>query len=334
METPTLRQLRTFIAAVDLGSVTEAARSLNLTQPAASQQLREMERILGARLLDRAEGRVVPTAAGNAILAPARRAQAAAAEVVTAALACRSGDFGRVRLGTGATACIHLLPPVLEAARRRMPGLEILVVIGNTPEMLRRVEDGSLDAGLVTMPRSISRALVQIRLRRDEMVALVPRGTMGEGALSPAELAGMPLILYEAGGDTRGVVDAWFRKAGLVPRGTMGEGALSPAELAGMPLILYEAGGDTRGVVDAWFRKAGLAPKPIMELGSVEAIKVLVGSGLGASVLPRLALPGEVPGTELRALRPGTERELVLVMRKEKVLDRGLRVMTEALQAA
>jgi DNA-binding transcriptional LysR family regulator len=291
METPTLRQLRTFIAAVDLGSVTEAARSLNLTQPAASQQLREMERILGARLLDRAEGRVVPTAAGNAILAPARRAQAAAAEVVTAALACRSGDFGRVRLGTGATACIHLLPPVLEAARRRMPGLEILVVIGNTPEMLRRVEDGSLDAGLVTMPRSISRALVQIRLRRDEMVALVPRGTMGEGALSPAELAGMPLILYEAGGDTRGVVDAWFRKAGL-------------------------------------------APKPIMELGSVEAIKVLVGSGLGASVLPRLALPGEVPGTELRALRPGTERELVLVMRKEKVLDRGLRVMTEALQAA
>jgi DNA-binding transcriptional LysR family regulator len=291
METPTLRQLRTFIAAVDLGSVTEAARSLNLTQPAASQQLREMERILGARLLDRAEGRVVPTAAGNAILAPARRAQAAAAEVVTAALACRSGDFGRVRLGTGATACIHLLPPVLEAARRRMPGLEILVVIGNTPEMLRRVEDGSLDAGLVTMPRSISRALVQIRLRRDEMVALVPRGTMGEGALSPAELAGMPLILYEAGGDTRGVVDAWFRKAGL-------------------------------------------APKPIMELGSVEAIKVLVGSGLGASVLPRLALPGEVPGAELRALRPGTERELVLVMRKEKVLDRGLRVMTEALQAA
>lgn len=291
METPTLRQLRTFIAAVDLGSVTEAARSLNLTQPAASQQLREMERILGARLLDRAEGRVVPTAAGNAILAPARRTQAAAAEVVTAAMACRSGDFGRVRLGTGATACIHLLPPVLEAARRRMPGLEILVVIGNTPEMLRRVEEGSLDAGLVTMPRSLSRALTRICLRQDDLV-------------------------------------------GLVPHGTVEAGALTPAQLAAMPLILYEAGGDTRGIVDAWFRKAGLAPKPIMELGSVEAIKVLVGSGLGASVLPRLALPGEVPGAELRDLRPATARELVLVMRKEKVLDRGLRVMTEVLQAA
>jgi DNA-binding transcriptional LysR family regulator len=289
MDTPTLRQLRTFIAAVDLGSVTEAARSLNLTQPAASQQLREMERILGARLLDRAEGRLVPTAAGLAILEPARRAQTAAAEVVAAALACRAGDFGRVRLGTGATACIHLLPPVLEATRRRMPGLEILVVIGNTPEMVRRVEEGSLDAGLVTMPRSLGRSLARIPLRRDGLVALVPRGSLGHGPLTPAQLAGMPLILYEAGGDTRGIVDAWFRKAGL-------------------------------------------APKPIMELGSVEAIKVLVGGGLGASVLPGLALPEEVPGAERRALRPATSRELVLVMRKEKVLDRGLRVMTEALQ--
>lgn len=291
MDTPTLRQLRTFIAAVDLGSVTDAARSLNLTQPAASQQLREMERILGARLLDRAEGRLVPTAAGLAILEPARRAQAAAIEVSAAALACRSGDFGRVRLGTGATACIHLLPPVLEAARRRMPGLEILVVIGNTPEMLHRVEEGSLDAGLVTMPRSLGRSLARIPLRRDGLVALVPRGSLGEGPLTPTQLAGLPLILYEAGGDTRGIVDAWFRKAGL-------------------------------------------APKPIMELGSVEAIKVLVGGGLGASVLPGLALPDDVPGAERRPLRPATSRELVLVMRKEKVLDRGLRVMSEALQEA
>lgn len=290
METPTLRQLRTFIAAVDLGSVTEAARSLHLTQPAASQQLREMERILGTRLLDRAEGRVVPTAAGHAILGAARRAQQAAQDVAEAALACRSGDFGRVRLGTGATACIHLLPPALEAARGRMPGLEVTVVIGNTPEMLRGVEEGSLDAGLVTKPRSISRALARIRLRQDPLMALVPHG--------------------------------------MAP-----EGALGPAQLAAMPLILYETGGDTRGIVDGWFRQAGLAPKPIMELGSVEAIKVLVGSGLGASVLPALALPQDVPGAERRLLRPTVARELILVMRKEKVLDRGLRVMTEVLQA-
>lgn len=288
MDAPTLRQLRTFVAAVERGSVTEAARSLHLTQPAASQQLRELERILGARLIDRAEGRVVPTAAGQAILASARRAQGAVAELVSAAAAFRSGETGRVRLGTGATACIHLLPPVLAEAKVRMPGLEILVAIGNTQDILRRVEEGDLDAGFVTMPRTVNRALVAVSVRRDGLAALVPAATPGKGALSPAQLAAMPLILYESGGDTRGIVDIWFRKAGL-------------------------------------------APRPIMELGSVEAIKVLVGSGLGASVMPDIAITGLVPGAERRPLRPAVFRRLGLVLRKEKVRDRSLRVLTEAM---
>src|ERR1700756_703872 len=100
MDMPTLRQLRTFVAAVELGSVTESARSLHLTQPAASQQLRELERILVTRLLERAEGRVVATAAGSAILDHAKRAQSVVTELVTLTSAFRAGDIGRVRLGT------------------------------------------------------------------------------------------------------------------------------------------------------------------------------------------------------------------------------------------
>ena len=69
-----------------------------------------------------------------------------------------------------------------------------------------------------------------------------------------------------------------------------------------------------------------------MELGSVEAIKVLVGSGLGASVLPDLAVTGRVPGAERRPLRPAVFRRLGLVLRKEKVRDRSLRLLTEALE--
>jgi len=110
MATPTLRQLRTFLAVVEAGSVSAAARLLNFTQPAASQQLRELERALSVRLLDRAGGRVIPTAAGQALLDSARRAQAAAEDAITATAEHRRGDTGRVRLGTGATACILLGP--------------------------------------------------------------------------------------------------------------------------------------------------------------------------------------------------------------------------------
>lgn len=291
MSMPTLRQLRTFVAVVERGSITEAARALNLTQPAASQQLREIERLVGARLLDRAGGRLVPTASGFAALDPARQALAAAAEAAAAAQAARAGRAGRVRLGTGATACIHLLPGALASVRARLPGLEIVVATGNTPDILRQVEEGGLDLGLVTMPRRLPRPLVATPIRRDLLAALLP-----------APLAGAATF--------------------------------TPAALAALPLILYEPGGDTRGIVDAWFRRAGLAPKPIMELGSVEAIKVLVGSGLGASVLPRMALAQPVPGAETRALRPPVARLLALVLRRSKVVDAGLRAMMAALTEA
>jgi DNA-binding transcriptional LysR family regulator len=135
---------------------------------------------------------------------------------------------------------------------------------------------------------------------------------------------------------------------------------ISARDLAAMPLILYEPGGVTRAIIDAWFRRAGQMPRPVMELGSVEAIKVLVGSGRGCSVLPALALadfssglqhPRRHPGgtrsppalgSRLRGndgvaalnvaalpLRPPLSRELAVVLRREKVLDRAVRVLLD-----
>ena len=289
MASPTLRQLRTFIAATEHGSVSAAARALKLTQPAASLQLRELERLLGARLFDRARGKLIPTAAGAALLEPARRAQAAVADAVECVGEHRSGDAGRLRLGTGATACIYLLPAPLAAVRRRMPGLAITVATGNTREMLERLEAGDLDVAVVTLPVPRGRALSVTRLLVDPLMALLPTAMAPPG---------------------RGI---------------------AAAAIARLPLILYEAGGVTRAVIDAWFQRAGLAPEPIMELGSVEAIKVLVGSGLGVSILPRLALQEAVPGTVVRPLRPPLARDLAVVMRQEKVRDRGLRLFVEEL---
>lgn len=285
MGVPTFRQLRTFLAVVEAGSVSTAARTLHLTQPAVSQQLRELERTLGVRLLDRAAGKVIPNAAGAALLEPARRAAAAAEDAAAVAAEHGRGDVGRLRLGTGATACIHLLPPVLAAVKRAMPGLAVTVAIGNTAEILPRLEAGDLDVALVTLPVPASRALSVTRLLSDPLLALLPEA------------------------DT-----------------LAGEGPITAEQLGRLPLILYEAGGNTRAATDAWFRRAGVTPRPVMELGSVEAIKTLVGSGLGGAVLPALALRDPVPGAAARALRPAASRELGYVLRREKVRDRGLRL--------
>lgn len=293
MGLPTFRQLRTFLAVVEAGSVSGGARALHMTQPAASQQLRDLERTLSVRLLDRAGGKVIPTAAGQALVDPARRAQAAADDAVMATAEHRRGDTGRVRLGTGATACIHLLPPVLAAVKRAMPGLEVTVTIGNTADVLPRLEAGDLDVALVTLPVPAGRVLCTTRLLSDPLVALVPE------ADAPA-----------------------------------GDAPVTAAQLGQLPLILYEAGGNTRAVTDAWFRRAGITPRPVMELGSVEAIKTLVGSGLGAAVLPALALRGGVPGAVVRTLRPAASRDLGYVLRQEKVMDRGLQLLLSELHRA
>jgi DNA-binding transcriptional LysR family regulator len=296
MGQPTLRQLVTFLAAVDSGSVTSAAKSLHLTQPAASQQLRDLERALGVRLLDRAKGRIMPTRAGEAVVAAARRAQSAADDIVAAAAAFRDGATGRVRVGTGATACIYLLQQTLGRVKRHMPGLEVTVATGNTPEILDRLEAGALDIALVTLPIRPSRATVATRLAVDPLLALLPK------ALAKS----------------------------FAPDGA----GIAAAQLARLPLILYEAGSNTRRLVDDWFARAAVTASPIMELGSVEAIKVLVASGLGASILPKLALREVARATVVRPLRPALSRDLAYVLRKDKVIDRGLRVFLDELARA
>jgi DNA-binding transcriptional LysR family regulator len=286
---PTLRQLRSLIAAADTGSLSAAARALRISQPAASQQLRELEHALSVRLLERGGGAIRPTAIGETVLAHARRVQAAVDDLVAVAAAFHDGETGRVRVGTGATACIHLLPPLLARMKARMPGLEIIIATGNTPEMLRRVQDGSLDAAVVVLVGRLDRSLEPRRLRDEAMVAYAP--------------------------------------AALLP----GDDALRPAALSRLPLIFYESGGTTRGVIDAWFRRAGQTPRPIMELGSVEAIKLIAESGLGATILPQSAVASTAPGMALRPLRPALTRCLAVVMRRDKLLDRGLRVCLDEL---
>lgn len=290
MRAPTLRQLHSFIAAVDTGSLSAAARKLQITQPAASQQIKELERVLSVRLLQRGGGVVRLTAAGEAVLARARRVQDEVEGLLAAAAAYQGGDVGRVRLGTGATACVQLLPPMLSRMKQRMPGLDIIIATGNTPDVVNRVLTGALDLALVTLNGRMDQALETRRLMVEPLVAYAPTAMLPPAA------------------------------------------ALSATQLAEVPLILYESGGATRGLIDAWFRHAGLTPQPIMELGSVEAIKVLAESGLGATVLPQTALCAPAEGMAVRALRPAAARSLGLVLRRDKVRDRGLRVCLEELE--
>src|SRR5437588_8319117 len=116
-----LDHLAAFAATVELGGVSAAAERLNLSQPAVSMQLRQLEVRLGVRLFERVRRRIEPTEAGRKLLPQVRRIDDAVAAALEAVAGYAQGVAGRVRIGTGANACIYLLPLALRELRQRFP---------------------------------------------------------------------------------------------------------------------------------------------------------------------------------------------------------------------
>src|SRR5262245_21489147 len=283
--------VRTLQEVVRRGSFSRAAEDLHLSQPAVSLHIRLLEERVGHILVERAGKRAFATRAGEILLERAERAFAELEAARQALEELHGVVGGRLRLGTGATASIHLLPPVLRRLRARYPALELVIVTGNSTEIAAAVAANQLDLAVVTLPIS-ARALAADPLCVDPLVAIAPAGR------------------------------EWRRRA-----------PLTPAELARHPLILYERGGTIRRVIDEWFRKGGATPHVAMELGNAEAIKKLVGAGLGLSLASSMAVAEEVKERSLVAIpvSPPLARRLGVIRRRDKTVTPALQVVLDAL---
>ncbi len=210
-----LGNLATFRLVVQRGSFSAAANVLGLSQPAVSLQIRQLEQFLQARLIERTGRGVKATAAGVALLAHGERIGQAVDEAIRSVSAFSHEVSGTIRLGTGATACIHLLPPLLQRLRLDYPLLQVGVTTGNTPGIVQAVEENRLDLGLVTLPAS-GRTLDITPFLNEEFVFIEALAHPHPAAsLTPEALHAMPLIAFEDGSSTRTLIDGWFAAAGL-----------------------------------------------------------------------------------------------------------------------
>ncbi|MDQ8033619.1 LysR family transcriptional regulator [Bordetella genomosp. 1] len=212
-----LDHLRVLLDIFELGSFSAAAERNGLTQPAVSQQVRALERRYGLRLVERLGRRVSPTAAGAELVDHLRRIEAAVADADQAMQSLATGVSGRVRLGTGATACTYLLPQALAGLRGRYPDIEVVASVGNTADILREVEHNQLDLGLVTLPVA-GRAFQVTPLMDDEFVVIFPEAAAAVARVTPQVLAAQSLVLFEPGARTRDIIDEWFEDAGVAVR--------------------------------------------------------------------------------------------------------------------
>src|SRR6056297_1862996 len=188
----TLRQLTYFKALSEQRNFGRAAEAVNISQPALSVQIREMEAALGAKLVERRARDVVLTPFGRRILDHACRVLDEMQGLAEAAR-WQGGLAGRLSLGIIPTIAPYILPGVLEALRSRDISLDVQVREARTEQLIAEVQSGQLDAAIMALPVFKDRFLLAGSAAR--------LAALGQGveALRPMSLTQSPLLLLEDG---------------------------------------------------------------------------------------------------------------------------------------
>ncbi|MFI0941698.1 LysR family transcriptional regulator [Streptomyces sp. NPDC021020] len=292
------QQLAYFVAVADTRHFTRAAQALHVSQPSLSQQIRALEKELGAALFSRARGNIALTDAGETLLPLARRILADADTARHEVLELVQLRRGRVRLGATPSLATGLLPDVLRAFHDRHPGIRLLVEEGGSHDLVRHLARGALDLALVVLPLpSPSPALTTVELFQEDLVVVSSAADP-----PPAEPAAGPLRI---------------------------------ADLEGRPMVMFRHGYDLRDLTLAACRAAGFEPYLTVEGGEMDAVLGFVRAGLGIGVVP--ATVAARAGSDLRVTplaRPGLRRTVALAHRSDVAPPRAARVLQDVLLTA
>jgi DNA-binding transcriptional LysR family regulator len=204
-----LRQLEYFVAVAEDANFTRAAERVHVSQSGVSAQIRQLERDLGAPLIDRS-GRVATlTGAGAAALPHARAALAAAAAVRQAVDDVTGLLSGRIVVGMVTACTVTPLFDALAAFHLAHPGIEIALLEGNSDWLIDRVRTGAADLALIGAAGAPPRGLDALTIVSEGLVAAVPPShpLAGQDAVTLAEVTGYPIVSLPAGTGVRAVFD-------------------------------------------------------------------------------------------------------------------------------
>ena len=209
----TLRQLEVFVAVARSGSLAEAAARVNLSAPAASVALRNLETLSGGPLFIRAGRGLRLNDRGRRLLVGAEGLVTGAREWLDSARGGPDALSGQLRLGCSMTIGNYCMPALLARFRTQMPAVSILMRITNSGEVAAGLREGTVDLGLVES-EEIPADLDAEHWADDLMVVVAPAGhpLSKRGLLSPRDLAGQHWLIREPGSGTLGVTRALLAK--------------------------------------------------------------------------------------------------------------------------
>lgn len=200
-----------------LGSVSEAARHLGVSQPAVSKGITQLEHSLGTPLLRRGSRPLGLTEEGVVVADYAQRADLLQNQVLTHLEDTKTNRTGTVRLGSfGSSASFQILPRTLSDFARTCPGISVEILEFPDAELEQALEDGIVDLAIMSLPEADTLEIASVA--GDRLVGLVgdTHPLAGCRRVTPEEMAGYPFILTKGG--SAPLVERWFAAAGVVPK--------------------------------------------------------------------------------------------------------------------
>ena len=289
-----LRQLNYFLAAAQTQNFRRAAELCLVAQSALSRQIATLEAELGVLLFQRVERRVILTPAGEEFAAYARGALEQLQKGQEAMVELEAGERGTVVVGCVEALAITYLPGLFAAFNRQHPHISLKIKVAGADDLMRLVEQGGLDFGLIFDPPPSSQ-LVTVReiIRQPIQLVTAPNYQLQQ----PDE----PLLLEN---------------------------------LRHEPLASLGEGFGLRRIMETIYRQRGFAFQPIVEIDSIEALKEFVKQGIGITFMATALLRPAQIGTELAVRPVADlQQEFIfaLVQRRIGTLSRAARSLAEAI---
>ena len=204
-------QLATFVYVAKLKSFSRAGQKVFRSQSAVSAQIRQLEQAYRAKLLDRSAKSVELTPAGEVLFEYAERLLRLRDESVQGVADRGNVVQGTVLFGANEATCLYLLPDIFAEFQRRYPLVHISIYRNFSHKILQRIEDGTIDVGIVTLPIKALNTKVH-HIYRDRLRFMVSSRNplASRSKITLEEVAAQPLI-FPRTGFTRQVLDKLFR---------------------------------------------------------------------------------------------------------------------------
>ena len=269
------RRLQVFHAVAKHLSFTRAADALFMTQPAVTFQIKQLEEQFSARLFERRHGGISLTPAGDVVLSYAEKILALSDEMETRVAEMTGEMRGPLLVGASTTIAEFMLPRVLGEFNALYPQVRARLVVANSESIEGKVAEHTLDVGLIESAAKLAGLSSEVCCDDELLVVCAPDDSLaGHASLSPKILIDYEYISREPGSGTREVIGTYFK-----------QNRIDPGKL-----------------------------KIQMELGSLEALKGVVSTGLGFAIVSRVVVEKEVRLGTLVAipLDPPLKRSLYL----------------------